>query len=347
LAKFLRGGIDKPKGSIIAFMKVSKLGEFGLIDLISKLIGTPSKGNLVLGIGDDTCAWKNDAGIELVTIDTLVENVHFTLNTISYEELGWKSLAVNVSDIAAMGGIPLYALVSLGLPGDTDVDDIKKLYEGMLELANQCDVTIAGGDVVRAPQLTISISIMGKTLNDVILKRSAAQPGDQIAVTGYLGTSAAGLRMLIDKLKLDDETTSLLRKAHQRPHPRVTEGQTLVKSGVKAAIDLSDGLMSDLGHICRMSMVGANIHMDKVPINPIVRENFKESATELTLAGGEDYELLFTAKPDIIDKVRKLTTTSITVIGDIISEQAGMVVLLDAEGTRINLKQEGWDHFSK
>jgi thiamine-monophosphate kinase len=328
-------------------MKVSELGEFGLIGLISKLISTPSKDKLILGIGDDACAWKNDAGVELATIDTLVENVHFTLDTITYQELGWKSLAVNVSDIAAMGGMPLYALVSLGLPGETNVEDISKLYQGMLDLANQYNITIAGGNVVKTPQLTITVSVTGKPLNSAILKRSAAQLGDQVAVTGNLGTSAAGLRMLIDKLKFDEQTTSLLRKAHQQPQPRIAEGQTIVQSGAKAAIDLSDGLINDLGHICKMSEVGVKINVGKVPIHPIVRDKFKESATELALAGGEDYELLFTAKAETMHKVKKSLKIPITVIGDIISKHAGKVILLDAKGTMINLKQEGWDHFSK
>lgn len=328
-------------------MKVSELGEFGLIEMISQLIGTPAKDKIVLGIGDDATAWRSDSGVEFATIDTLIENVHFTLDTITYQELGWKSLAVNVSDIAAMGGVPLYALVSLGLPSNTDVDEIKRLYEGMLELANECGITIAGGDVVKAPQIVISISVTGKASGDSILKRSAAQPGDQIAVTGYLGTSAAGLKMLFEKSKFDEETTSLLRKAHQQPQPRVLEGLTLVKSGVKSAIDLSDGLMSDLGHICEMSGVGANINIDDVPIHHVVKDCFKESAIELALSGGEDYELLFTAKPEIIDKVKQLMTIPITVIGDIISEHAGNMMLLNANGSMFNLEKEGWNHFSK
>jgi len=328
-------------------MKVSALGEFGLIDMISKLIGMPANDDVILGIGDDATARKIDAGIELATIDTLVENAHFTLDTITYEELGWKSLAVNVSDIAAMGGIPLYALVSLGLPGETNVENIKKLYEGMLELANAYDITIAGGDVVKAPQLTISVSVTGKATGDSLLKRSSAQPGEMIAVTGNLGTSAAGLKMLIEKHKFDEETTSLLRKAHQQPRPRVAEGQTLVENGVKAAIDLSDGLMSDLGHICQMSSVGACLNVDTLPIHPTVRNVFSNEAIELALSGGEDYELLFTAKPDIIKKIQNLTTTPVTVIGGIISLHAGKVILLDTNGNTIDLKKEGWDHFSK
>ena len=328
-------------------MKVSELGEFGLIEIISKLVGSSANERIILGIGDDATAWKNDAAVELATIDMLVENVHFTLNTITYHELGWKSLAVNVSDIAAMGGVPLYVLISLGLPGNSEVDDIKKLYQGMIELANTYDITIAGGDVVKAPQLTLSISVTGKAIGNSILTRSAAQPGDQIAVTGYLGTSAAGLKMLIEKLFFEEGTAFLLRKAHQQPQPRVAEGQTLVKSGVKAAIDLSDGLSSDLGHICRMSNVGANININEMPIHPVVKDNFKENAIELALCGGEDYELLFTAKPDIINKVKKLMTTPITIIGDITSEHAGKVIVLDEKETTINLNKEGWDHFSR
>jgi len=246
-----------------------------------------------------------------------------------------------------MGGIPLYALISLGLPGTTDVDDIKKLYEGMIELTNRHNVTIAGGDVVKAPQLTISVSVTGKATDDKMLTRSAARPGDIIAVTGNLGTSAAGLKMLIGKLKFSEETTSLLRKAHQQPQPRVAEGQMLVQNGVKAAIDLSDGLIGDLGHICRMSRVGANIDIDKVPINPIVKDHFANKALELALVGGEDYELLFTAKPDIIDKVRELIATPITVIGEITREHAGKVLLLDANGNTIDFQKEGFNHFSR
>jgi len=322
-------------------MKVSQLGEFGLIEMISKLIGTPAKDSIILSIGDDATAWKTDGGVEFATIDTLVENVHFTLDTITYSELGWKSLAVNMSDIAAMGGVPLYALISLGLPGNTYVDDIKKLYEGIIELARTYDMTIAGGDVVKAPQLTISVSVIGKAMDDYLLTRSAAQPGDQIAVTGYLGTSAAGLRMLIEKLKFDNETTSLLRKAHHQPQPRVAEGQLFAKNGVKAAIDLSDGLISDLGHLCQMSSVGASINVHKLHIHPVVSDNFKEKAIELALTGGEDYELLFTAKPSIVDQAKKLTDTPITIIGEIISKHTGNVMLLDVNGNTINLEKEG------
>ena len=144
-------------------MKVSELGEFGLIDLLAKMAGGGQDERLLIGIGDDAAAWKGDASIQLATVDSFIQDVHFPSGTAPWNELGWKALAVNLSDIAAMGGTPRYALVSLALPEDTEVDDVTALYTGMLELARECGVAIIGGDTSRAPIVAITITILGSS----------------------------------------------------------------------------------------------------------------------------------------------------------------------------------------
>lgn len=235
-------------------MKVSELGEFGLIDLLAKMISSSrdkqlaSWRQLIVGIGDDTAAWHGDASTQLATTDSLIQDVHFTLDTISWKDLGWKALAVNLSDIAAMGGVPRYALVSLALPGDTEVEDVTALYQGMIELAQQFEVAIVGGDTSSAPLVAINITVLGsaRSQDKHILTRSAAKPREKIAVTGDLGAAAAGLKILTEQLELDPEAVACLKEAFLRPYPRIVEGQLLVEHGVKTAIDISDGLISDL-----------------------------------------------------------------------------------------------------
>ncbi|MBM3156766.1 MAG: thiamine-phosphate kinase [Chloroflexi bacterium] len=325
-------------------MKVWELGEFGLIDLIARTVGKPSREELVLGIGDDTAAWRTGKSIQLATTDILIQDVHFNLDNVTWRDLGWKALAVNISDIAAMGGMPCYAMVSLGLPPDTEVASVRELYRGIKDIAGKFDVDIVGGNISKAPVAIIDVSLIGKA-SQVLLTRSAAKPGDLIAVTGYLGTSAAGCRMLKSSLKPDKSMTVLLKKAHLRPNPRVAEAQILAKNGVKAAIDISDGLISDLTHICEASKVGARVQMDRLPVHPRVKAAFKDEAMAMALSGGEDYELLFTAKSSVIDKIRKIMSTRFTVIGEITKEHSGKVTLLDRQGKTVNWDERGWDHF--
>jgi len=326
-------------------MKVSELGEFGLIELFAQIVSRSRGEALLVDIGDDAAAWRTEAPIQLATCDALIEDVHFTLSTTTWRELGWKSLAVNLSDIAAMGGLPKYALVSLGLPGDTEVEGVAQLYEGMAELARLFGVAIAGGDVVAAPLLVLSLAVLGEAQGD-ILTRGAASPGDQVAVTGFLGASAAGLLMLRKGLQLDGEATSSLRQAHLKPYPRVAEGQILARHGVKAAIDLSDGLIADLGKVCQASGVGANLRAESIPVHPLVSANFEKDCLSLALSGGEDYELLFTATTEVIDEVNKLLPCPVTVIGEIVEQEPGRVRLFDERGREIQLGRGGWEHFA-
>ncbi len=335
-------------------MKVSDLGEFGLIDLLAKMAyGAQDKEieawqQLILGIGDDAAAWYGDASIQLATVDSLIQDVHFSLGIASWEELGWRALAANLSDIAAMGGLPKYALVSLALPDSTEVEDVTALYRGMIELAQQFEVAIVGGDISSAPLLVINITILGSTKSQAqhILTRSAAKAGEKVAVTGYLGAAAAGLEVLTKHLSLEPEATASLKKAFLQPYPRIAEGQILVEQGVRTAIDISDGLISDLRHICQASQVSARIETDCVPIQPAVKANFGDRALELALSGGEDYELLFTASAEIIGKVKAAASCSITVIGEITADKAGEITLVDGKGNPVSLPKAGWEHFT-
>jgi thiamine-monophosphate kinase len=334
-------------------MKVSELGEFGLINLLAKIAyrirdkQTPAWQNLIIGIGDDAAAWRGDASTQLLTVDSFIQDEHFSLAMTSWQEAGWKALAVNLSDIAAMGGVPQYAVVSLALPGDTEVDDMKALYQGMTELAREFGVAIVGGDISRAPQVALNISVLGSTgnRNGTMLTRSGAKPGDRIAVTGYLGAASAGLEMLIEKLTFDDKTSARLKQAFLKPYPRVNEGRLFLEQGVKSAIDISDGLVSDLGHVCQASKLGARLEVSTVPVDPAVRTGFGDRALELALSGGEDYELLFTARAEIIDNISKIAKCPITVIGDMIADKEHRVSLFDQKGNPFKLDRGGWEHF--
>ncbi|MDR9459792.1 MAG: thiamine-phosphate kinase [Dehalococcoidia bacterium] len=331
-------------------MKVSDLGEFGLIDLLAKIVGPAESKSVLVGIGDDAACWRAEASTQLATTDSLIQNVHFTLSTTSWRELGWKALAVSLSDIAAMGGQPQYALVSLGLPGNTDVASIAELYEGMAELARLFDVSIVGGDSVEAPVVMLSLVVIGKAQETQnVLTRSAAAPGDRIALTGYLGASAAGMAMLERGPELfqeDENIITTLRAAHLKPRPRVAEGQVLAHHGVKAAIDLSDGLVSDLSKLCKASGVGARLFINQIPLHPMVRDNFADHSINLALSGGEDYELLFTAPGEVINKIGTEIACPVTVIGEVIAKPK-RVKIIDEHGNEIKLEKEGWEHFSK
>lgn len=335
-------------------MKIAELGEFGLIDRLAGIVDglrdgrIPSWQQAILSIGDDAAAWRGDTATQLATADCLIQDIHFSLETTSWADLGWKAMAVNLSDIAAMGGLPRYALVSLALPGDTEVDDVTALYQGMAEMARQHGVAIVGGDTSRAPMLVIAITVIGVSGNpdNRILTRSGAVPGEQIAVTGYLGAAAGGLEMVTNKLHLPREITARLEQKFRRPCPRVTEGQILLEQGVKTAIDTSDGLIADLGHICAASEVGARIDVDRVPAGPELKEGFGDQARELALAGGEDYELLFTGSPEVITRVKQAAPCLITVVGQVTADKESGVTLADGRGQPFHLKKTGWEHFT-
>jgi thiamine-monophosphate kinase len=335
-------------------MKVSQIGQFGLIDKIADLIKKTSQPqaeswqNLRTGIGDDCAVWQGERTCYLSKVDSQVQGVHFTLDIIGWHDLGWKALAVNLSDIAAMGGQPLYALVSLGLPFETEVEDILSLYLGILALGEATGTAVIGGHVSASPNLYIDVQVIGRTISagGQVLSRSASQPGDLIGVTGWLGSAAAGLKMLKGKMDLEPSATAYLKKAFAHPEPRLSEGRLLLESGVMCAIDISDGLAADLGHVCLESGVSAVIETEKIPLRAEVKAAFKEKALELAISGGEDYQLLFTAPPVVMDTMMKLSSYPVTVIGEIKAGTSGQVLILDKSGGRIVPSFAGWDHFS-
>ena len=336
-------------------MKVSQIGQFVLIEKIAQMIEdarqprAESWQNLRMGVGDDCAVWQGERVCYLSKVDSQVQGVHFTLDIVSWRNLGWKALAVNLSDIAAMGGRPLYALVSLGLPFETEVEDVRSLYEGLLDLAGQTGTAVIGGHVSASPNLYIDVNVTGRAAGSdgSILSRSAALSGDLIAVTGWLGSAAAGLRMLKQKLVLETSAAEYLKGAFTHPEPRLAEGRLLIDNGVRCAIDISDGLVSDLGHICQASGVGAEIETAKLPVRAEVKTAFGDKALDLALSGGEDYQLLFTAPPSVMEAVQKVSSYPVSVIGEVKDGPAGQIVLIDKSGNHTSPAAMGWDHFKK
>ena len=334
-------------------MQVRELGEFGVIDLLNQMIvrrrsgpdnATPFSFRLLVDTGDDTAAWKTGEATELFTTDTVVEGVHFTRITIPWRDLGWKSLVSNISDIAAMGGLPLYALVTLGLPSETEVEDLKELYGGMLEAGNKYGVAVVGGDMVRSPVVFITVSLTGVHPGSPML-RSAARAGDRVGVTGLLGGSGGGLRLMLDGLAAQPEAAGHLRRSHRRPEPAVAEGRALAGAGVLAAMDVSDGLADDLSKLCRASGLSARVYTDQVPVHPLLKQAFPDSYFDLALAGGEDYVLLFTATPERMEEVMPLLPREAAVVGEILAGEPGSVVIVDSAGRETVASRAGWDHF--
>ena len=336
--------------AIILAMRVSELGEFGLIDVLARLAPRGDEGHRILvGIGDDAAVWRSEDLAVLATTDTLVEGVHFT-SLIPWRQLGWKALSAGLSDVAAMGGEPRYALIALSLTEQTEVEDVSQLYLGMADVAVQFGVAVVGGNVSRAAATTVTVTVIGRVKEDRMLTRSAAQPGDLIAVSGYLGSSAAGARMLGLGLEFKPETDGFLRSAHLRPSPRIACGRHFAAQGVRTAVDISDGLIADLNHVCGSSEVGAIVQADRIPIHEAVKDAFPDGYLDLALSGGEDYELLFTASPEIINGAMNswaiVGDCLTSVIGEITARKGILVVGADGQPYPV-VSSAGWDHFKK
>ena len=328
------------------------LGEFGFIRRVSRGCTVREEG-VVLGVGDDAAALEPSPGeLLLVTTDLLVEGIHFRRAWTTGLQLGHKALAVNLSDIAAMGGTAREAFVSLAVPQDTETAFLDDLYEGMKALAQAYGLNILGGDTTGSSEgLVINVTVLGRVPQREILTRSGAQAGDALLLVGNVGESRAGLRLLTSKRSEQAKGFEQLLKAHLEPTPLLKEGRFLAISGaVHACIDVSDGLSSDLGHMTEASGVGARLFREAIPISENLSAYCAKERLDpidFALAGGEDYALLVAVASEAIDAFRSDCQNAMGEDFHVIGEVAdtGGLELEEADGRTSPLSPTGWNHF--
>lgn len=335
-------------------ISLEDIGEFGFIKKISRGCLIRPK-NVIRAIGDDAAVFTQDCNeVTLVTTDLLVERIHFLRNTTSGFNLGHKALAVNLSDIAAMGGNANEAFVSLAIPKNCHLDYLEDLYAGMKSLAAKFNVNILGGDTTRSEaDLIINISVIGSIPEKEILYRNIAKRGDTIYSTGFLGNSRAGLHLIVNDIEANSKELKELLNAHNLPMPHLQEGRFLSRrKGVHAAIDVSDGLSSDIGHIANESNVGVRLFYEKIPVSKNLEyfcKRFQKNPIEYALEGGEDYTLLCTISPDKADNIvqgyLKEFDEPLYHIGEI--TDSSRMELIYPNGKIKSLTPSGWDHFKK
>lgn len=328
--------------------------EDDLVSVLRRILSGDAPG-VFLGPGDDAALVEMGPHLGILTVDMMVEDVHFDRRLVSPHDLGYKAVAVNVSDVAAMGGSPRYGLVALAIPADLPASWVVELYGGIREGADAYAMAVVGGDTSRAERIVVSVTVTGEVSRGAAVTRSGASPGDRIVVTGALGASAAGLRLAtappaeVSALVSTDWGRDLVA-SHTRPVARVGEGQALASAGATAMIDLSDGLAKDLGRLCRESGVGARLSLASLPVAPGVREvadALRLDTLGIALGGGEDYELLATLPEDAVEpaatRLADRFATALTQIG-VITEGPDLVAV-GADGER-QLEPQGWDHFA-
>ncbi len=333
-------------------IKIQDIGEFGFIRSIMDNCHFSSE-KLVKGIGDD-CAviGPYEDKLFLITTDLLVEDVHFTWGKISPEHLGQKAVAVNLSDIAAMGGKAIHLFLSLAIPKSTRVKDLHSIYRGIKTMCERYGVNILGGDTSASPdRLMINVSVLGEVNEKEVLYRDGARPGDGIYVTGTLGDSAAGLKLLKRELSAPETLANSLIKTHNLPVPCLETGRMIARTRMASAmIDLSDGLLADLRHICEASDAGANLYHSGLPLSPELEalseiNNFDPH--DLALSGGEDYRLLVTVPRKYASSFQKTFETEklahIYLIGEI--TRPNRITVLMPDGIEKQLDTKGFEHF--
>jgi thiamine-monophosphate kinase len=333
-------------------MQIERLGEFGLIHRIEKKFRT-NNSSIIMGMGDDAAVINPSRGkFLLFSTDTLREDIHFRKDYSSFYDIGWKSVAVSISDIAAMGGTPRYLLLSLAIPGKTSVKDLDNLLKGIKDISERYNVSLIGGNVSRANSgITIDTTVIGEVTKKGGVKRSGALTGDLIYVTGSVGGSAIGMELLKGSVK--NACSKSVISNHLRPVPRVKEGQIIRTHRLATAmIDISDGLLSDLGHVCEQSMVGACIYSNLIPL-PEVPDSLKKWLAKdplfYALYGGEDYELLVTVRKrnrDRLEDIFEREGLKITYIGEVASKDTG-ISIIDEKGKKKKVNPAGYDHFTR
>ncbi|MEW6665463.1 MAG: thiamine-phosphate kinase [Thermodesulfobacteriota bacterium] len=337
---------------------VSDVGEFGLIHRIRDLLQKEgfSVPAVTTGLGDDTAAFLPRRGYEiLVTCDSMVEGRHYLPAWISPHDLGRRAMVSNISDIGAMGGLPLYALVSLGLRGDLAVTDIEAMYRGFLAELNPFGAAIIGGNITgTGDKVFIDITLLGEVAEGKGARRSTARAGDIILVTGYPGRSAAGLHLLLQPDAGQDLLHHPLVRAYNLPSHKARAGHAAVLTGcVTSMIDTSDGFLGDLGHICEESRVGATLYEERLPVSDDLQEASQDLGIDphrLVLGESDDYELILTCEPRNVEILRSsmkdLIRGPLTEVGTITAPGEG-IRLIRRNGRVQELRGAGWDHFAR
>lgn len=326
-------------------MKLGALGEFALLDRLGvEKLPVPVGW---LGPGDDAAVIAFGEEDLVVSSDLLLEDVHFRLSTTTPEDLGWKALAVNLSDLAAMGAEPLAFTVSSAWPGDLDTDWVERFYRGIEEAAETYRCPLVGGDTSSGPRVLLAVTVLGKAPRGDAVLRSTARPGQDLYVSGRTGESAVGL-LLLEAGR--GKEAGVLATRHRRPEPRLGLGRLLSGRRLATAmIDVSDGLVQDAGHVARRSNVGVRIEAAAVPLSPALVEGARglgRDPLHLALAGGEDYELLFTSDSRSREAVGEAASEAGVAVTRIGSTEEGVgVTVVDARGAKMTLARSGFDHF--
>jgi len=345
------------KGGEKKNMRLKRLGEDAFIKEIEKIFRCPSNKNsrrVVKGIGDDTAVTESKKNkLLLSTTDTLVEGVHFKTSYAEPHLIGKKALAVSLSDIAGMGGTPLFFLLSVSLPKTLGEGFTTKLLKGIKDCATKHDVTLIGGNTTASRSgIIITTTVLGEVNRNEVIYRRGARPGDYVFITGTIGDSALGLKALKKhgKAAILSKAFGRPAKKHLCPEPRIKAGRLLAQKRLASAMtDVSDGLIRDLKHITLESNVGAMVELEKIPLSKETKNYLKKypPAVKTILSSGEDYELLFTAKPGAEQSIRGISKRlgiRISRVGKILPKNKGVVVI-DKKGRRINVKEEGFEHF--
>ena len=320
-------------------MKIKDIGgEFALIERIKSKLKLYSK-DIVAGIGDDTAVLKYDKNNYLLfTTDMLVENNHFSLKYSKPEQIGMKAIEQNVSDIAAMGGLPKHAVVSLALPSNINVEFVDKLYNGINKKSKKYKISIVGGNITHSKEIVVNVALLGLVEKKYLALRSGAKFNDLIFCSGDVGSSSVGLELL----RCNFKGKSI--KKHLEPKARLDLARKLVKVGINSMIDVSDGVASEVKHICKQSNVGAIIYADKIPISKNTLNDAKKlnkNPLNFALYGGEDFELIFTAPKNKLQQLKKF---DVEVIGETVDKKDGFKLIKNNKKIKL---QNGFDHFKR
>ena len=339
------------------FTPINEVGEFGLIDRMHAVLGEPSSSDVLVGISDDAAVYRiGDGKVHVITTDALIEGVHFDRSFTPLAYLGYKTVSVNVSDVVAMNAVPRYATLAVGVPSHISVEMMEALYVGMKKAADQYGMDIVGGDTTSAHRLTLSLTVVGEAEEQAVCRRSGASPGDLICVTGDLGAGYAGLQVLLNyKRQLEEEgegfepdftpyTFVIQRQLAPTARLDVVRDWMTKQIRPSAMIDISDGLASEIHHLCKQSGCGARIVGPAIPIDLETRRVADELGDDVdtyALFGGEDYELLFSIPEEALER---FDTDAFHVIGQFTAPDEG-VLIRTAEGGEISLEAKGYNHF--